>query len=149
IYRDGAWIPRTTLPNVHPPGLMALLAGVWKVAGFSIPASRVTMLAIASFGALFSFLLAIRLGRGSAGAPAFAAVLFLIASPMFMMQSMMVLPDMPVMTLTTLALLLFLAEEYLWCAVVTVFLVLVKETAITTPAVFAAWLLFREKRARE
>jgi 4-amino-4-deoxy-L-arabinose transferase-like glycosyltransferase len=107
------------------------------------------MLAVASLGALFSFLLAIRLGRGAAGAPAFAAVLFLIASPMFMTQSMMALPDMPVMTLTALALLLFFAGEYAWCAAASVLLVLVKETAITTPAVFAAWLLFKEKRVRE
>lgn len=149
IYNDGAWIPRTTVPNVHPPGLMALLAGVWKTAGFSIAASRVTMLAIASCGTLFSFLLAIRLGRGAVGAPAFGAVLFLIASPMFMTQSFMVLPDMPVMALTALALLLFLAEEYAWCAVVCVLLVLVKETAITTSAVFGAWLLFKEKRVRK
>ena len=58
------------------------------------------MLAVASLGALFSFLLAIRLARGTAGAPAFAAVLFLIASPLFYTQSMMVQLDMPAMTLT-------------------------------------------------
>jgi hypothetical protein len=149
IYNDGAWIPRTALPNIHPPGLMALLAGVWKAVGFSIVSSRITMLAVASLGALFSFLLAIRLGRGAAGAPAFAAVLFLIASPIFMMQSFMALPDMPVMTLTVLALILFLEKRYVWCALSCVFLVLVKETAITTPAVFAGWLFFKEKRLRE
>src|SRR5436190_8512571 len=25
ILREGAWIPRSTLPNVHPPGVMAYL----------------------------------------------------------------------------------------------------------------------------
>ena len=33
ILHDGAWIPRTTLPNVHPPGVMAYLAAVWSVTG--------------------------------------------------------------------------------------------------------------------
>ena len=47
------------------------------------------------------------------------------------------------------ALLLFLDGRYAWCAVAATALVLVKETAITTPMVFGAWLLFREKRVRE
>ena len=36
ILRDHAWIPRTTLPNVHPPGLMTYLAAVWAVTGYSV-----------------------------------------------------------------------------------------------------------------
>jgi hypothetical protein len=148
LYREGAWVPVSTLPNVHPPGLMALLAGVWHMFGYSIAVSRAAMLAVASFGALFTFLLAIQLGRGTAGAPAFAAVLFLIASPLFYTQSMMVQLDMPAMTLATLALLLFLDGRYVWCAAVSTLLVLVKETALSTPLVFAAWLWLREKRPR-
>src|SRR5262249_34218969 len=139
----------SAVPNVHPPGLMALVALVWRIAGYSIPAARISMLAIASCGVLFSFLLAIRLARGTAGAPAFPAVLFLIASPLFYTQSMMVQLDMPAMTLTTLALLLFLDSHFLWSAVVATLLVLVKETSITTPVVFAAWLWVREGRRRE
>ena len=81
LYRDGAWVPHSTLPNVHPPGLMAALALVWQIFGFSIAVTRLTMLAIASAGVLLAFLLSIRLSRGAHGAPAFAAVLFLIASP--------------------------------------------------------------------
>ncbi len=104
IYQSGAWIPNSTLPNVHPPGVMAYLAMVWKIFGFSILSTRVAMLLIASAGALFSFLLAIRLSRRTAGAPAFAAVLFLLATPMFYTQSMMAQLDMPAMTLTALAL---------------------------------------------
>jgi hypothetical protein len=50
------------------------------------------------------------------------------------------------MTLTVLALLLFFDERYAACALATTALVLVKETAISTPMVFAAWLWFREKR---
>ena len=149
LYRDGAWVPHSTLPNVHPPGLMLVLALIWKVFGFSIVASRLTMLAIATVGVYLSFLLAIRLSRKSPEAPAIAAVVFLIAAPLFYTQSMMVLLDMPAMTLTVLSLLLFLDERYAACALATTALVLVKETGISTPMVFAAWLLFREKRIRE
>src|SRR5262249_23091724 len=38
IYHDGAWVPHSTVPNAHPPGVMAYLAGIWKIAGFSIVA---------------------------------------------------------------------------------------------------------------
>src|SRR4051812_13469485 len=48
IYRDGAWIPHSTLPNVHPPGVMAYLALVWRIFGYSIEATRIAMLLIAA-----------------------------------------------------------------------------------------------------
>lgn len=149
IFRQGAWIPASTLPNVHPPGVMGYLALVWKIFGYSIPATRIAMLAVASAGLLFSFLLAIRLCRGAAGAPAFAAAIFLIASPIFYTQAMMAQLDMPAMTLTALALLLFLEDRYAACALACTALVLVKETGISTPAVLAAWLWLREKQRRE
>jgi 4-amino-4-deoxy-L-arabinose transferase-like glycosyltransferase len=83
------------------------------------------------------------------GAPAFAAVLFLVATPIFYTQSMLAQLDMPAMTLTALALLLFLDQRFIACAVACVALVLTKETSISTPLVFAAWLWLREKRRRE
>jgi len=146
LYRDGALVPHSTLPNVHPPGVMLILAVVWNVFGFSILSARLTMLAIAAVGVYLSFLLAIRLAHKAPGAPAFAAVVFLMVAPLFYTQSMMVLLDMPAMTLTILALLLFFDQRYAACAVATTALVLVKETAITTPMVFAAWLWIKEKR---
>jgi hypothetical protein len=149
LYRDGAWVPHSALPNVHPPGVMLILALVWKMFGFSILSARLTMLAIAAAGVFFSFLLAIRLARNAEGAPAFAAVVFLLVAPIFYTQSMMVLLDMPAMTLTVVSLLLFFDERYVACAAACTALVMVKETAITTPMVFAAWLLFREKRYRD
>jgi len=149
ISQKGAWIPQSTLPNVHPPAVMAYLALVWRIFGYSIPATRVAMLLVASAGLLFSFLLAIRLSRNVAGAPAFAAAIFLMATPMFYTQSMMAQLDMPSMTLTALALLLFLEDRLAWCAVACTLLVLVKETGISTPFVLAVWLWIREKRIRE
>ena len=149
LYHDGAWVPHSTVPNVHPPAVMALLAVVWKIFGYSILSARLTMLLVASTGVLLCFLLSIRLSRGHSGAPAFAAALFLIASPLFYTQSMMVLLDMPAMTLTLAALLLFLDEHWIACALTCTLLALTKETAITTPLVFGAWLWFRERRRRE
>ena len=40
IFRDGAWVPHSAVPNAHPPGVMAYLAAVWKVFGYSIAATR-------------------------------------------------------------------------------------------------------------
>jgi hypothetical protein len=149
LYHDGAVVPHSTVPNIHPPAVMALLALVWKIFGYSIFTTRLTMLLVAAEGVLFCFLLSIRLSRGNPGAPAFAAALFLIASPLFYTQSMMVLLDMPAMTLTLAALLLFLDEHWIACAATCTLLALTKETAITTPLVFGAWLWFRDKRRRE
>jgi len=143
LYHDGAWVPHSTPPNVHPPAIMAILALVWHVFGFSILSARLTMLAIAAAGVYLSFLLAVRLSRKAPDAPAFAAIAFLMVAPMFYTQSMMVLLDMPAMTLTILALLLFFDERYAACAVAATALVLVKETAITTPMVFAASYVVR------
>src|ERR1700756_1615556 len=36
IFHTGAWIPYSTVPNVHPPGVMAYLAAVWMAVGYSI-----------------------------------------------------------------------------------------------------------------
>lgn len=149
IYRGGAWVPHSTLPNVHPPAVMALVALVWKTFGYSIVTARLAMLVVASAGLWLAFLLAVRLARGTAGVPAFAAAAFLLATPLFYTQSMMVQLDMPAMTLTMLALLLFLDGRWTWCAAACTLLVLTKETALTTPAVFAARLWFRERLRHE
>src|SRR3984885_2411317 len=77
LFRTGAWIPVSTLPNVHPPGVMAYLAACWSIFGYSIPATRIAMLLIAALGALSTFLLGIEMSRGSTGTPAFAALVLL------------------------------------------------------------------------
>jgi 4-amino-4-deoxy-L-arabinose transferase-like glycosyltransferase len=147
LYQKGFWIPHSTLPNVHPPGVMALLAGFWHLFGYSIPGTRIAMLLIGGLGALFTFLLAIELGRGAPGAPAFTALAFLFVSPLFFAQAMLAQLDMPAMCFTALALLLFLQDRMRASAAVCVMLVLVKETGIAAPAVFGCWLLF-ERRTR-
>jgi hypothetical protein len=145
ILREGVWVPRSTVPNVHPPGVMAYLALVWRVFGYSIPATRVAMLALASLGMLFTFLLAIELCRGVTGAPAFIAVLLLAADPLFYTQAMMAQLDMPAMVCTVAALLFYLQKRYVTAAVACMVLVLTKETGVILPLLFALDLARQRK----
>lgn len=147
IWQEGAWVPKSTLPNVHPPGVMAWLAAVWSLFGYSITITRVAMLVIAAAGVLGTFLLAIELCRTTTGAPALTAALLLLVSPLFWAQSMMAQLDMPAMAFTMFGLLLFLRERFVVSALVCTALVLMKETSIIVPAVFGAWLLM-ERRVR-
>lgn len=143
LLRHGWWVARSTIPNVHPPGVEAYLVLWYKVFGYSIPITRVAMLLLAAAGLLLTFLLAIELGQGTAGAPAFWPPLFLLASPLFYMQSFMAQLDMPAMLFTLLALLLFIKAKYAEAAAVSVVLVLIKETGLVTPLVFFLVLAFR------
>lgn len=148
IFLHGWWVPHSAVPNAHPPGVMAYLAAVWKIFGYSIPATRAAMLVLASGTALFTFLLAIRLCRGLPGAPALAPLLLLLLDPLFYMQSMMAQLDMPAMLFTVLALLLFLEDRHAAAALACVALVLAKETGALLPLMFAGILLFDRPRAK-
>jgi len=149
ILRHGWWVPHSATPNVHPPAVMAYLALAWKIAGYSIAATRVAMLLIGAVAVYAAFLLAIELSRNAPGAPAFIAVALLMATPLFYTQAMMAQLDMPAMAFSAMALLLFLQRRYAWCAVACTALVLVKETGAIAPGLFGVWLLVREKRWRQ
>jgi len=144
LLRTGAWVAHSTVPNVHPPGVEAYLVLWYKLFGYSIVITRVAMLALASFGILFTFLLAIELSKGTRGAPAFIAPVLLLASPLFFTQSMMAQLDMPAMVLTLLALLLFVKGRYVAAAWACIGLVLAKETGIVAPFVFFIVLAVRK-----
>ncbi|MEP6717410.1 MAG: glycosyltransferase family 39 protein [Terriglobia bacterium] len=149
LYYTGSWIPHSTLPNVHPPGLMAFLAVFWKIFGYSIGATRVAMLLVGAAGSLVVFLLAIELSRGLPQTPGFAALALFCISPLFVAQSMLAQLDMPAMCLTLLGLLLFLQNRWRASALACIVLVLVKETGIVAPALFGGWLLFVDRRIRQ
>jgi 4-amino-4-deoxy-L-arabinose transferase-like glycosyltransferase len=151
LFQAGDWIPVTTTPNIHPPGVVAFIALAWRVFGGepSILVTRLAMLALASLGVLGSFLLAIRLGRGTHGYPAFAAILMLLVSPLFYAQSMLAQLDMPAMVCSVWALYLFLEGRYAWAAVACALLVASKETGAILPGMFAVWLAIRENKWRE
>jgi hypothetical protein len=148
LFRTGAWIPSSTTPNVHPPGVMAYLAVWWSIFGYSIVITRIAMLVIAAVGGLATFLLGIELSRGATGTPGFTAIVLLCLSPLFFAQSMLAQLDMPAMSLSILALLLFLQNRFRASAVVCAVLVLVKETGIVAPALFGGWLLLERDRRR-
>jgi 4-amino-4-deoxy-L-arabinose transferase-like glycosyltransferase len=149
ILRHGWWVPHSATPNVHPPAVMAYLALAWKVAGYSIAATRTAMLLIGALALYAAFLLAIELSRDAPGAPAFVAVVLLLATPLFYTQAMMAQLDMPAMAFSAISLLLFLQRRYAWCALACTALVLVKETGAIAPGLFGVWLVVREKRWRE
>src|SRR5271166_718802 len=100
IFRDGAWVPHSTVPNAHPPEVMAYLALVWRMFGYSIAATRSAMLALASLAVVSTFLLARQLDRERT--PAVIAALFLLLDPLFYTQGMMAQLDMPAMLFTIL-----------------------------------------------
>lgn len=148
IFQLGAWVPKTTLPNVHPPGVMAYLAGVWSIFGYSITATRIAMLSIAALGVLATFLVTIELCRPLPGSPAFVAPALLLASPLFWAQSVMAQLDMPAMTLSCLAIWLFFRKELTLCIACCTALVLAKETGLVVPFAFACFLLRKREFAR-
>jgi hypothetical protein len=148
IYHDGAWIPHSTVPNAHAPGVMAYLAAVWDIFGYSIPATRAAMLLLGSCVSFFTFLLAIHLCRGLRGAPAFAPALLLLADPLFYTQAMLAQLDMPATLCTVLALLLFLQDRHPAAALACTALVLAKETGALLPLVFVLVLLADPPRSK-
>jgi 4-amino-4-deoxy-L-arabinose transferase-like glycosyltransferase len=141
ILNDGAWIPHSTAPNAHPPGVMAYLALVWRIAGYSIAATRLSMLALAAAAVIFTYFLGRHLS--SDRAPALLAVLFLLLDPLFYTQSMLAQLDMPAMLFTLLALWLFLADRHAAAAAACTALVLCKETGALLPLIFIA-VLYRD-----
>jgi 4-amino-4-deoxy-L-arabinose transferase-like glycosyltransferase len=141
ILHDGAWIPHSTVPNAHPPAVMAYLALVWRIVGYSIAATRLSMLALAAAAVIFTFFLGRELSRDRA--PAILAVAFLLLDPLFYTQSMMAQLDMPAMLFTVLGLLLFLADRHAAATAACTALVLSKETGALLPLIFIV-VLYRD-----
>jgi 4-amino-4-deoxy-L-arabinose transferase-like glycosyltransferase len=146
ILHDGAWIPHSTVPNAHPPGVMAYLALVWRIAGYSVTATRLSMLALAAASVIVTFVLGGELSRHRA--PAILAVIFLLFDPLFFTQSMLAQLDMPAMLFTGLGLLLFLADRHAAAAVACTALVLSKETGAILPLIFMIVLFLDRARSK-
>jgi 4-amino-4-deoxy-L-arabinose transferase-like glycosyltransferase len=134
ILHDGAWIPHSTVPNAHPPGVMAYLALVWRIAGYSIAATRAAMLTLAGAAVILTFFLSRTITRDRT--TAILAVVFLLLDPLFYTQSMMAQLDMPAMLFTVLGLLLFLTDRHAAAAAACTALVLSKETGALLPLIF-------------
>jgi 4-amino-4-deoxy-L-arabinose transferase-like glycosyltransferase len=141
ILRDGAWIPHSAVPNAHPPAVMAYLALVWRVAGYSIPAARLAMLALAAAALISTFFLGEQLSASRTASV--LASLLLLADPLFYTQSMLAQLDMPAMLFTVLALFLFLSDRHPAAAIASTALVLSKETGALLPLIFIV-VLYRD-----
>ena len=92
LLRHGWWVPRSTLPNGHPPLLMAWLATAWTVFGCTPVVTRIAMLACAA-GALLGLY---RLGEEVAdGRTARWSVLLYAVTPLFFAQASLAQLDLP------------------------------------------------------
>lgn len=146
ILRDGAWVPHSTVPNAHPPEVMAYLALTWRMFGYSIAATRSAMLALAMLVLVFTFLLGRELTRDRATAA--IAALFLMLDPLFYTQGMMAQLDMPAMLFTVLTLVLFFLEWHAAAAAASTALVLAKETGVLLPLILGLVLFFDPARRK-
>src|SRR6202451_3451777 len=146
IDHDGAWIPHSTVPNAPPPAVMAYLALIWRMFGYSIAATRSAMLALASLAVFFTFLLSWDIN--SARAPALIAALFLLCDPLFYTQGMMAQLDMPAILFSVLALVLFLRDRHAAAAAACTALVLAKETGAILPLIFGLILFLNPIRRK-
>lgn len=148
LYEHGKWIPESTRPNSHPPGLVILLAGLWKLTGGpSIEATRCLMLLIAGATVYATFVLAVEILQGLPGAPAFAAVFLLMASPLFYMQALMAQLDLPSTLGAVWATWCFLRKRFMLSAIACAVSLAFKETSLAFPVVFAV-LLWRQGERR-
>jgi len=141
ILHDGAWIPHSAVPNAHPPGVMAYLALIWRIAGYSITATRLSMLALAAATVVFTYFLGREISRVHAAA--ILATVFLLLDPLFYAQAMLAQLDMPAMLFTGLGLLLFLKDRHAAAAAACTALVLSKETGALLPLIFLL-VLYRD-----
>lgn len=132
----GSVIPTSPPSNAHPPLIMAFLAACWKIAGFSIPVTRVAMLIVASFSLAGVF----RLARSVTNIQvALAATLCTALYPVFFAQSTMALIDLGAAGLAFWGLESYLMGHLLAAGVWLSLAVLTKETAVLVPGALLAW----------
>ncbi len=163
--RLGTLIPETTVRNAHPPLPSILLAGWWKIAGFSPYSTRLLVCLVAAAALLAIF----RIGRLLLGDAAAAALLALTAIyPVWFAQSTLAHADLFAAALSLWAISCYLDRER-WTghaepaanaanetanaistAVLFCLAAMAKETAIVTPGalfLYELWL-WRRKRSR-
>jgi 4-amino-4-deoxy-L-arabinose transferase-like glycosyltransferase len=149
LLRTGSLIPHSTLTNAHPPLPSLLLAGWWRISGFT-PLSTRTLICLVSAAALLGVF---RLARSLAGNTVAATVTLLTALyPIWFVQSTLAHADIFAAAFTLWALSYYFQQNqsardsgpqppYLPVAVLFSLAALAKETAIVTPAVLALWEL--------
>lgn len=140
LFATGDPIPRSVIPNAHPPLMMAVLALVWRVAGVSLPATRLTMLG----WALAACCGAYQLGRRAGGErAAWMSAACLALYPVFFAQSSLAQLDLPAAALTTWAVVFYWDRRMAALCLTLSMAVLTKESAavcaVTLAAVEVLW----------
>ncbi|HET7750322.1 MAG TPA: glycosyltransferase family 39 protein, partial [Terriglobales bacterium] len=132
----GSLIPHSTLPNSHPPLVMAYLALWWKLAGFAPVVTRLAMLLVAAFAVLGTFRLAEHVANREV---AIAATLCTALYPVFFAQSSLAHLDLAAAALTLWGLDAYLRGLNWQTAAWFSLAALAKETAILTPLALLLW----------
>jgi hypothetical protein len=139
LYLKGALIPYSTPSNAHPPLVMAWLALVWRICGFSPLVTRTSMLALSAFCLLGLF----RLSRAAANLPVACATIALVAIyPVYFTQSSLAQVDLPAAGFTFWALAAYLEDRPWRQGVFFSLAAVAKETAILAPLALIGWTLF-------
>lgn len=136
LYLTGSPIPFSTPSNAHPPLIMAWLALIWHIFGYSVLVTRLAMLFVAAFSLLGLF----RFSRFATNLSlAWVVVALVAAYPVFFVQSSLAQVDLPAAGFTFWALLAYLEEHPgemgLWFSAAA----LAKETAIMVPLALFGW----------
>jgi Dolichyl-phosphate-mannose-protein mannosyltransferase len=149
LYLSGSLIPHSTISNAHPPLVLAWLAAVWRIAGYSPLVTRTAMLALAAFSLLGFF----RLARQAANSHVAVAATILVALyPPFFTQCSLAQVDLPAAGFTFWGLLAYLKREQWQQAIWFTLAAFAKETAILAPLALLGWelaaLAVRPRRLR-
>jgi hypothetical protein len=146
ILLTGSLIPTSTLSNAHPPLLLAYLAGMWKIFGYSPLITRLSMLLVSAFGLLGVFRLARRARNAEVAAGSVVAVALY---PVYFAQSSLAQMDLGASAFVIWGLDYYIANRRAAAIVFFSAAALTKETAILVPAALFAWeLLQRASRFR-
>jgi 4-amino-4-deoxy-L-arabinose transferase-like glycosyltransferase len=134
----GSLIPHSTIPNPHPPLVMAWLALWWKLSGYTPAVTRTAMLLVSAFGLLGVYRLARTVSNSAA---AIASTLLMAVYPVWFAQSSLAQLDVAAAAFTIWAVNAYLRRR-LWSATALFALAaLSKETAVVAPFALVAWEL--------
>ena len=144
---SGTFIPTSTLSNAHPPLLLAFLAGMWKLFGYSPLVTRLTMLLVSAFGLLGVFRLARRVSNAEVAA---GSVIALALYPVYFAQSSLAQMDLGAAAFLMWGIDFYVANRRAAAILFFAAAALTKETAILVPLTLFAWeSLLRIRRIRE
>ena len=145
LYLTGSLIPHSTLHTAHTPLLSILLAVVWKITGYGILSTKVTVLAIACFGLWQVYRLAQNVSNQ---AVSIGTLLLTACYSVIFAQSSLAQADILATALTWWGLREYYeAEPTEWrYALAFALAAMAKEIAIVVPLALAAFELVRSRR---